>query len=373
MEPTGWKSRWRRLTSIQKMSVGSLLFLLLVLPIAVIVALKPTRLIPRATPATPPEQNTAIVALFHPLPTVTLGSLLDLEVVLGAPNNDVTAAEVHMTFDPMYLEVQSVDIQEHLPQVLEATVINGGRISFVVGSNPETPQRGSGTLAKITFRTIGLGNTRVDFDESTQVAAVGFNSNVLYTSTPSNITITTGATTTPSPTATPSATPTPTVAITPTPSTADLTILTRLQGITRANDTLDILVQVLPEGGGGSPSRNITFISDSNGVYRGVYTGLPRGLYSAIYLDVPGYLRQNIGGEDLRGGNSTIDVTSTPLRPGDISGNDGIIDIFDYNKLVEEFGPRMPVNGSAADLDRDGDVDIFDYNLIVENFGRRVE
>lgn len=73
-------------------------------------------------------------------------------------------------------------------------------------------------------------------------------------------------------------------------------------------------------------------------------------------------------------GSSSIINLSQDKAPGtklvgDING-DGTVDIFDYNKLVEDFGPRMPAGGSPADLDRDGDVDIFDYNLIVGNFGK---
>lgn len=58
------------------------------------------------------------------------------------------------------------------------------------------------------------------------------------------------------------------------------------------------------------------------------------------------------------------------LLVGDID-QDGDVDIYDYNLLVQDFGPRMPP-GSPADLDHDGDVDIYDYNLLVTNFGRRI-
>ena len=59
--------------------------------------------------------------------------------------------------------------------------------------------------------------------------------------------------------------------------------------------------------------------------------------------------------------------TPTSPLPGDID-EDGDVDIFDYNLLVENFGNTNC--GNKADIDSDCDVDIFDYNLLVGNFGK---
>ena len=53
--------------------------------------------------------------------------------------------------------------------------------------------------------------------------------------------------------------------------------------------------------------------------------------------------------------------------PGDLD-NDGDVDIFDYNLLVENFGASEC--GNLADISEDCSVNIFDYNIIVENFGK---
>lgn len=59
--------------------------------------------------------------------------------------------------------------------------------------------------------------------------------------------------------------------------------------------------------------------------------------------------------------------TRPPGNDGDTNG-DGIVDIYDYSKVVEDYGTTE--KGSPADFDQDGDVDIFDFNKVIENFGK---
>lgn len=61
--------------------------------------------------------------------------------------------------------------------------------------------------------------------------------------------------------------------------------------------------------------------------------------------------------------NVSGEPTQAPLL-GDING-DGIVDIFDYNILIADFGR----SNSPADINGNGSVDIFDYNILIENFG----
>lgn len=48
---------------------------------------------------------------------------------------------------------------------------------------------------------------------------------------------------------------------------------------------------------------------------------------------------------------------------------DGLINIFDYNNLLTDFGVSSGI-GLRSDLDNDGKVGIFDYNILLTNFGR---
>ena len=65
---------------------------------------------------------------------------------------------------------------------------------------------------------------------------------------------------------------------------------------------------------------------------------------------------------------SAITITA-PLgtKPGDLD-SDNDVDIFDYNRLIGDFGKSGA--GLVPDIDSDGDVDIFDYNQLIGNFGR---
>lgn len=58
--------------------------------------------------------------------------------------------------------------------------------------------------------------------------------------------------------------------------------------------------------------------------------------------------------------------------PGTVSGDinaDRVVDIFDYNLLVSQFGQQG--DALSADIDKNGKVDIFDFNIVVGNFGVR--
>lgn len=63
--------------------------------------------------------------------------------------------------------------------------------------------------------------------------------------------------------------------------------------------------------------------------------------------------------------------TQIPCRMktrGDLDCND-IINIFDYNILISNFGNTGTAGWHVADLNSSGKIDIFDYNILVSNFG----
>jgi hypothetical protein len=75
----------------------------------------------------------------------------------------------------------------------------------------------------------------------------------------------------------------------------------------------------------------------------------------------------------------TLTTTSTlPLR-GDVSGQtgtpDGVVDLFDYNAIVEQYGnigaPEwIPEDVSGEAGVPDGVIDLYDLNVIIENYGK---
>ncbi|MCH7730620.1 hypothetical protein IID21_03795 [Patescibacteria group bacterium] len=119
--------------------------------------------------------------------------------------------------------------------------------------------------------------------------------------------------------------------------------------------------------GGGS----VTNIIQENREY---YLGTPEqaatdgatnaqwGIASYTSYPYPHVLASNSSGTCLGG-----DLQATNPLEGDID-QDGDVDIFDYNILIENFGNTNC--GNVADINGDCKVDIFDYNLLVTNFGK---
>lgn len=79
-------------------------------------------------------------------------------------------------------------------------------------------------------------------------------------------------------------------------------------------------------------------------------------------------------------GDSSLNIIMSDLRalmqcnassrPGDVDG-DSDVDIFDFNRVVTDFGKKGTSCFTQADLDGDGDVDIFDFNIVVSSFGKK--
>lgn len=99
-------------------------------------------------------------------------------------------------------------------------------------------------------------------------------------------------------------------------------------------------------------------------------TTCPNGYQSSGWFDAPNqtstaahdYLGNPAGGKRLNLCIQTVDG-----KKGDLN-NDGIINIFDYNLLVGNFG-KSGLN-IVGDIIINGKVDIFDYNELVGNFGK---
>ena len=75
-----------------------------------------------------------------------------------------------------------------------------------------------------------------------------------------------------------------------------------------------------------------------------------------------------IGSEKATFAMMTPEYSGTPqILPGDLN-LDGVVNIFDYNIFIQDFGKTG--TNLVSDLNKDGKVDIFDYNIFLQNFGR---
>lgn len=167
---------------------------------------------------------------------------------------------------------------------------------------------------------------------------------------------------TPTPTSIPSPTPTPE------PGKAHLTFKIKFQGISSQKPTKSVSIILKQEGQEKYKFENIGIDSDQSGIYTGKMMNITAGAYN-FFIKGWAHLQKKFEGVTFVEGENTKDWSTAVLLAGDAVENNKI-DIFDYNKIVEHFGSRMPAGGSPADFDLDGDVDIFDYNFLVANFGK---
>jgi hypothetical protein len=119
----------------------------------------------------------------------------------------------------------------------------------------------------------------------------------------------------------------------------------------------NVLVGSLIEDTNVTSSNNLTGsnLFDSSYKLTGSYTQ---------YVGSRGWqLSDGLTSMELGGSQASL----PPSLPGDLN-SDGIVNIFDYNLLLQNFGATDC--GNVADLNGDCSVNIFDYNILLENFGR---
>ena len=161
-----------------------------------------------------------------------IDDIFSLEVKLDSGENQIVAAELHLTFDPTKIEFQSISNGPQFPNILASGTIENGAASIAVGAaDAKQPVTGTGTVAIIKIKALAATDapTSIKFSPNTFVGGLGEGaSNVLIGSTPATITIGGQQVQAPTPTreVTPTLTPTPTSTVSaqsPPPSSPLLT------------------------------------------------------------------------------------------------------------------------------------------------------
>jgi hypothetical protein len=114
---------------------------------------------------------------------------ININMDTGADN--VSAAELHLTFDATKLQIQSLTAGAFLSAVLTPATFNNtaGTASIILGSGT-TPAHGTGTIASFVIKALtSTGTTPVSFANTTQTATVGKASNSLSSATGSSVQI----------------------------------------------------------------------------------------------------------------------------------------------------------------------------------------
>lgn len=177
------------------------LLLLGILPVSIYLVSRNQDIRKRAAPATTLAVTPATL-------TKKVGDTFSMEITIDTGENQVVAAELHVTFDPTKLEAQSITAGTLFSNILASGTVESGAASITVGAaNAKEPVKGRGVVAVIRFRAQAKTDspTAVKLAQSTFVGGLGEGAtNVLIGTTPAMVTITEGEKV---------PTPTPTVAL----------------------------------------------------------------------------------------------------------------------------------------------------------------
>lgn len=123
----------------------------------------------------------------------------EVEVKMETAQNQVAAAEIHLSFSALYLEAVTIQAGDFLPSVLQSGTVNTGTASITVGApigSSSIGVNGTGVVARITFKALAEtdGSTPIQFNTlSTQISAIDDQgTNVLAGTSGTQVTIGTG-------------------------------------------------------------------------------------------------------------------------------------------------------------------------------------
>jgi hypothetical protein len=168
------------------------------------------------------------LALSPATKTAAIGETFYLGSTMDTHTDTVSAAELHLSYDPTAIQILEFTPGTILPVVLVPETHANGAISVTLGAQPASPFKGADIVGTWTVKILAAKQSSVSYTSSTKIAAIGKPTNALDSTTGSIITGGTGSTPTgtttptetpiPTPTSTPPPTPTPVPTKTPTPT-----------------------------------------------------------------------------------------------------------------------------------------------------------
>ncbi|MEK7141932.1 MAG: cohesin domain-containing protein, partial [Patescibacteria group bacterium] len=163
------------------------ILLLVALPITIFVAGQRQEIRKKAAPAT-------TMAVAPASLSKKAGDVFTMEITIDTGENQVVAAELHITFDQTKLEAQTITNGSLFPNILASGTVEPGGASITVGAaDAKQPVRGTGTVATVKF----LAKEKTDSPSSIKLGSNSFvgglgegATNVLAGTTPASVTIT---------------------------------------------------------------------------------------------------------------------------------------------------------------------------------------
>ena len=277
----------------------------------------------------------AVLSLLGPVDNIIPdpGQQFSVDIYLDTQGLKVSAADLKIKYDPNVIEGVSVESTNFLPVVLIPGKVDNstGMASITLGANPSDPVSGNAVVAKLKLKPKKKTPTTISVDNSSAVAAIGSEGNVISQFGSLNLGLPTSApVTTPTVTATPrnTAIPSslPTIVPTPKPSPSPTPISSQL-GVEQivANGSYVILIGRNLGGVGNKVLVSIKYRYRSEEgrrwwkvwqwfTYEGMHTVIGEGEREAIYISsasLPNFnTNQKISRYEIK---ITTGVVPTPL------------------------------------------------------------
>jgi hypothetical protein len=242
------------------------LLILLAIPISVFLVKQNQDTRQKAAPATTLAFSPSSV-------TKNVNDEFTLNATVDTAQNSILVAEIHVTYDPQYLEAKSITNGAAFPTILNAGVVganaSGGKSEALITvgvTNSAAPYQGTGTAITVRFKALKATTrpTSITFSNNTFLGSTSEGAtNVLIGSTPATVTITGGTPATSATTLTPTPIPTQSVLSTSSPSltpTVSLSTSTATpSAVTITSPTNNAAVTGIPVfTGKGPPNSSVT-------------------------------------------------------------------------------------------------------------------
>ncbi len=120
--------------------------------------------------------------------TATAGTTFTLGITLNTNDDQVSAAELHLAYDPAAIQITDFTVGTILPLVLVPKNIANGSVSITLGAQPTSPFKGAGIVGTITVKALTSTTSTITFTGDTTVAALYKPTNSLVEKTGATIT-----------------------------------------------------------------------------------------------------------------------------------------------------------------------------------------
>lgn len=146
------------------------------------------------------SNNGSTLAITPATASLPIAGSTTLGIRLHTNNDTVSAIQLHLTYNPSFVEITSFTPKSALPVVLAPLHIANGNLTITLGVTPEHPFNGSDIIGQLNIKALAKGQATLSFADDTIVTAIEKDTNTLSQRTGATITIDVPSSHTPTPT-----------------------------------------------------------------------------------------------------------------------------------------------------------------------------